>query len=82
MKLNIFSTTRVLEYDISYLEVDTSVGNFVILEGHAPLLLLLSSGKPIIFCKKDSTETFEQLIPAHGGILKVTRWQATIIMNE
>ncbi len=82
MKLNIFSTTQSFEYEINYLEVDTSIGNFVILEGHAPLLLLLSSGKPIIFCQNDSPETFERLILANGGILKVTRSQATIIMNE
>ncbi len=82
MKLTIFSSTQSQEYDMSYLEVETSVGNFVILEGHAPLLLLLSVGKPIIFCQKDTPETFERLPLAHGGILKITRTHATVIMNE
>ena len=82
MKLTIFSSTQSQEYDMSYLEVETSVGNFVILEGHAPLLLLLSPGKPIIFCQKDTPETFERLPISYGGILKVTRTQATLLMNE
>ncbi len=82
MKLAIFSSTQSHEYDMSYLEVETSVGNFVILEGHAPILLLLSAGKPVVFCQKDAPETFERFPLLHGGILKVTRTHATIIMNE
>jgi F0F1-type ATP synthase epsilon subunit len=82
MKLTIFSSTQSHEYNMSYLEVETSVGNFVILEGHAPTLLMLSPGKPVIFCQKDSPETFERLPLAHGGILKVTRTEATLIINE
>lgn len=82
MKLTIFSSAQSQEYDMSYLEVETSVGNFVILEGHEPLLLLLSCDKPIIFCQKDTPETFERLPLAKGGILKVTRAQATIFINE
>jgi F0F1-type ATP synthase epsilon subunit len=82
MKLNIFSSTESHEYDINYLEVETSVGNFVILEGHEPLLLLLSADKPIIFCQKDAPETFERFPLNYGGILKVTRTHATLIVNE
>ncbi len=82
MKLIIFSSTQSHEYQASYLEVETSAGNFVILEGHSPLLLLLSVDRPIIFCQKDTPETFERLTLKHGGILKVERSQATIISNE
>jgi F0F1-type ATP synthase epsilon subunit len=81
MKLTIFSSTQSQEYDINYLEVDTLVGNFVILEGHEPLVLLLPPGKPIIFCQKDTPDAFERLPLPDGGILKVTRTQSTLIIN-
>ncbi len=73
MKLLIFSSIATREYDITYLEVETSVGNFVILEGHAPLLLILKAQEPIIFSRITSPESHEKEILPHGGILKVER---------
>lgn len=81
MKLTISSSTESREYDIAYLEVETSVGNFVILPGHAPLLLILQADKPIIFCRSESPESFEKELLKNGGILKVNRSEATLIIN-
>lgn len=82
MKLTIFSSTQTQEYNINYLEVETSAGNFVILEGHAPIVLLLKPQQPIIFSRTNASDSQEKQTIPHGGILKVTRTDATVIINE
>lgn len=82
MKLTILSSTESYQYDVSYLEVETSVGNFVILEGHAPLLLLIAPKKPVTYCTFENPESLERLTAMHGGILQVNRSQATLILNQ
>ncbi len=82
MKLTIFSSTQTQKYDINYLEVETSAGNFVILDGHAPLLLFLKPQQPIIFSRTHAPDSKEKQTLVHGGILKITRTGATVITNE
>ena len=82
MRLKIYSPTQQQEYEIVYLEVETSMGNFVILEGHAPLILMLTAGRPVTFCQQATPESFERFAATHGGILKVTRTDATLILND
>jgi F0F1-type ATP synthase epsilon subunit len=82
MKLTIYSSTQTQEYDIHYLEVETSAGNFVILEGHAPLVLVLKPLQPLIFSRTTSPESHEKQQLPHGGLLKVTRTDITLIINE
>lgn len=81
MKLMILSATQSQLLDATSLEVETSVGSFVILENHAPLLLILKANRPLTFYKKDHAQAETMLLP-YGGILKVTRTQATVLIQE
>ena len=49
MKLQIITTQKTTQYDIDWIELNTPVGNMVIQEGHAPMLVELSSGYELLF---------------------------------
>ena len=80
MKCTILSPQDKKEYVISWLEVNTAVGNFVMQTGHAPTVLLLSPDKPFMIEHMDGQqETFHV---ATGGILEIDRTQATFFLYE
>ncbi len=79
MKFSLLGPDLKNSYEILWLEVETSLGNFVIQDGHAPLLLILKPNQEIIFSFYDGTIE-KQMIP--GGILEITRSDATLLLNE
>lgn len=79
MKLHIISPLRTLTYDVAWLEVNTSAGNFVIQTGHVPTLLVLAPKQEIIFRLKNGKE---ESIMVHSGIVEVMRDASTVVLNE
>ena len=79
MKFSVIGPNLKKTYEILWLEVETSLGNFVIEPGHAPLILILKPDHEIIFCLEN--ETVETQIVT-GGILEITRTHATLLLNE
>jgi len=79
MTLQVISTTTSFMRDISWLEIDTVVGNFVIRPGHAPTVLMLDPGKPIIFCLSNGKQ---ETLSIGKGIVEITRTKATVLINE
>ncbi len=65
--------------DIAWLEVNTPVGNFVMQRGHAPMILVLSPNKPLIYCLQNGEQESTTIA---GGILHITREQATVILTQ
>ena len=49
MKLSIIDTEKRVDYDISWVELNTPAGNLVIQKGHAPMIIELSLGQELIF---------------------------------
>lgn len=66
-------------FDIEWIEIDTDMGNRIIQEGHAPLIVVL---------KKDSRATFfvkdigEQLMKIPGGFFSVNPEHAILLVTE
>jgi len=79
MELCIIYPYEKKQFNVSWLEVETPVGNFVIHGGHAPTLLTLLPYHDIIFQLKTGQR---ELIPVVNGILEITRERATVIINE
>jgi F0F1-type ATP synthase epsilon subunit len=65
---------------INWLEVNTSVGNFVMQSGHAPTVLLLSPGKPFVIELSDGKQEVHTVVA--GGILEIDRTHATFFVYE
>lgn len=79
MTLDIITPLRTLHYDVAWLEVNTSMGNFVIQKGHVPTILILSPHEEISFRLKNGKE---ESILVQSGIVEVTREKSTVILNE
>jgi F0F1-type ATP synthase epsilon subunit len=65
--------------NVAWLELNTAVGNFVIERGHAPTIIALAPGKPLIYMLKNGKQ--ESLI-VNRGVVEITRTTAIVLMNE
>ena len=79
MELKILGPTSSQQLSINWLEAQTDQGNFVILPGHAPMVILLAPNKELVMELSDSTKN-SLTIP--GGILQVTRTSITLLISQ
>ena len=79
MKLNIISPNYKKSFNIAWLEVNTSIGNFIIQKGHAPTVLILEPNKNLNYFLLNGKK--ESIIPK-TGIVEITRNSATLLLNE
>lgn len=78
MKLEIVSSDAHNIYQVAWLELNTPVGNFIIQQGHAPMILSLTPDKPITFRLKTGKQ---QTINANNGMAKITRESTTLMID-
>lgn len=79
MILTILSPKEKKTFTISWIEVETSVGNFVIQKDHVPTILIVLAHQPItIALSNGKKETFTSA----GGILDVQRTSAQLLLYE
>jgi len=79
MELKIVRPMSTQTMNISWLEAQTERGNFVIMPGHAPMVILLAPGKELSIELEDHTKT--QMTIA-GGILHITRNILTLLITH
>ena len=79
MELKLVGPTRAQSMNIHWLEVQTQQGNFVIMPGHAPMVVLLAHNKEITMELEDGSTTLMTIV---GGILEVTRDSLTLILTH
>lgn len=77
MKLILSTPLKRSEYSIAWLEINTPTGNYVIQNGHAPTILILSRKQPLTFRLKTGKK--ETLFVKHG-VVKIDRTSATVVM--
>jgi F0F1-type ATP synthase epsilon subunit len=68
MKLQIITSQKTTEINIDWIEFNTPVGNMVIQEGHAPMIIELASGYELLYQTK------------HQGVAHVTRTGVKILL--
>lgn len=79
MQFTLITPTRSQVYILNWIEVQTSIGSFVIQLGHVPTIVTLTPGKEITLGLEDGTTVS---LPVEGGILEVDRNQATLIITH
>lgn len=79
MQLKILTATSKKTAQINWLEVETTLGNFVIQQGHAPTVLILKPGKEITFSLANGTKESTTI---QEGLAHITRTSATIIITN
>jgi F0F1-type ATP synthase epsilon subunit len=79
MDLTIVCPLEHKTLSITWLEINTAVGNFVIQPGHVPTIMTLTPGEKVTFCLSNGKR--ESMLIKHG-IVHITRTSATLILNE
>ena len=79
MKLSLITPFEKKVFDVAWLELNTPVGNFVILHGYAPTILTLSPNKRVTFCL---TNGKQESFTVNRGIAEVNREITTIITDK
>lgn len=77
MKLQIVTTRRVVEHDIDWVELNTPAGNMVIQQGHAPVMIELSSGHELLY---QTTMGVRESLMIVQGIAHITRYEVKILL--
>ena len=79
MKLIISTPYSLKELSIAWLEVNAPTGNYVIQEGHIPMILSLSPDQKLTFRLKSGRE---ESITVRQGMITVNREETTAIITE
>ncbi len=79
MELKIVRPMSSQTMNINWLEAQTEQGNFVIMPGHTPMIILLAPNKELSIEMWDCTRT-EMTIA--GGILQITRTSITLLITH
>ncbi len=79
MELVLISPLQKQTFSITWLEINTAVGNFVIQPGHAPMIVTLTPHEKLTFCLDNGKR---ESIIVHQGVAHITRTSASILLNE
>lgn len=79
MKLTITSPEHYQEFQIAWVELNSPVGNFIILPGHAPMIITLSENLPITYLLRTG---HQESFASPGGIAHITRKEITLLLAK
>jgi len=79
MELFILSPRHKQSYEIDWLDLHTSQGNFVIKRGHAPMIIDLLPHSSFTFALENGVQKSVQI---RTGIASIMRDQTTIFISE
>lgn len=79
MKLRIISPETEQELDVAWVDINTHVGNFVILNDHVPMIATLTEKEEITFCMQNGKQG---TITPEGGTVEVARKTVTLLLTK
>lgn len=77
--VTIMSPLNAHTIQAEWIEANTSTGNFIVLPGHAPLILSLARNKELIIGLYDGTQ---KTINVVDGILQIDRESVTVFLTQ
>lgn len=77
MKLQIITTQKISEHEIDWIELNTPAGNMVIEQGHAPMIIELSSGFELMYQLQNGATESMMVVQ---GVVHVTRQDVKILL--
>ena len=79
MQLQIVGVDQKEQFNVSWVELQTQVGNVIIQPQHAPMILQLQPNSQIRFCLDSSKQ---KTIEITAGFAHITREDVTILINN
>lgn len=77
MKLKIITTQKTVEHEVDWVELNTPVGNMIIQQGHAPMIIQLSTGHEFIYQVTDGATESIMIVQA---VAHVTRFEVQVLI--
>ena len=78
MDFHLVTPTYNKKFSVSWIELNSSAGNFVIQLGHRPMFLVLEPGKELIYCLKTGKK---ETVIVEDGVAHIMRDSAKIIVS-
>ncbi len=79
MQLQIIGVNQKDVYQVTWVELQTKVGNFIIQPEHAPMIVELQPKSQIRFCLETSKQ---MVVDISAGFAHITRQDVTILINN
>jgi F0F1-type ATP synthase epsilon subunit len=79
MNLNIVKPTEKKTFDIQWLEIQTPVGNFIIQDQHAPMIVTLKENSEITYRLSSGGNVTEKI---NYGLAHINRSFITLLINK
>lgn len=79
MQLQIMSVDSALQFNVIWVELQTSVGNLIIQPEHAPMIVELQPKTQIRFCLDSSKQ---KTLDISAGFAHITRQGVTILIDN
>lgn len=77
MKLKIITTQKIVEHEVDWVELNTPVGNIVIQQGHAPMIIQLSAGYELLYQVSSGATESVLIVQA---VAHVTRFEVQVLI--
>ena len=78
MELSIIYPTHKEKFLVTWVELQSDKGSFVIAKGHAPMILSLAKEKQITYQTNAGIEKYKEI---KGGIAHITRKHISILVD-
>lgn len=79
MKLHIVSPTGSQNYTVNWIELNTDQGNFIVQNGHVPMIVWLKQNSHAVFSNLDGTTTN---LPIKSGFAEINRTHTMILITH
>lgn len=79
MELKIFGPEGSQKLDALWVELNTKLGNFVVEDGHAPMIVSLAPNKEVIYCLSNGKQ---ELFTPTSGVAEITRTSVTLLLTQ
>ena len=79
MELKIFGPEGSQILDASWVELNTKSGNFVVQDGHTPMIVCLAADKEVVYCLANGKQ--ETFTPT-SGVAEITRHSVTLLLTQ
>lgn len=79
MKLSLISPHSFIEHNIVWVEINTPVGNMVIQENHAPMIVEIEPNSEILFMQQNGKQVSLVVVQ---GFLHVTRQEIKLLVTQ
>lgn len=79
MKFSVISPHSIIEHTIVWVEVNTPVGNMVIQENHAPMVVEIEPNSELLFMQQNGKQVSIVILQ---GFIHVTRQEIKLLVTQ